>query len=175
LNPEKPIWPRGKPGYVRRVRNLDLFRTVVMFSFHPNGNTFQFDRSDDGRLVIHRTYVSGLKDEDMAWVTKLVNLRSLWLEANGITDEGMIQLSNLKRLEILWLQHTPISDKGIPALAKLTKLRDLDRSATDVTDESIEALSQCRALQILKLLNTNISDTGVATLQRALPDCVIRK
>src|SRR2546423_639799 len=32
LNPEMPDWPRPKTGVVNWLRNLDLFRTVVMFS-----------------------------------------------------------------------------------------------------------------------------------------------
>ena len=175
LNPLMPMLQVAKTDWADRLRNLEMFRTVIMFQTFPAGNTFSYDADDAGRLVIHREFKAGLKDDDMAWVAKLVNLRSLWLEANGITDKGLIQLIDLKHLEILWLQNTAISDDGISSLPKLPKLRDLDLSATDVTDASIAALSQCRALQHLKLNNTNVTEKGITTLQRSLPDCVITK
>jgi hypothetical protein len=175
LNPLMPLWPRRKTGLINRLRNLDMFQTVVMFSIHPGGNTFAFDADEQGRLVIHRDYKAGLRDDDMAVVAKLVNLRTLWLEANGITDNGLVQLAGLKNLELLWLQNTPVTDAGMATLENFPKLRDLDLSATDVTDMAIDAWSRCRVLRKLKVENTRVTSEGVARLQKLLPDCEITK
>ena len=173
LNLANTVWPRGKSGIVNRLRNIDMFRTVVLFAFHPNGNTFTFDADDQGNLRIKREYKSGLRDSDMEWVARLVNLRSLWLEANGISDDGLKRLHNLSHLEILWIQHTAVTDAGIAAMSNLTRLSDLDLSGTEVSDESVDVLRKCRRLKHLGLKNTHVSLHGIEALHRELPDCVI--
>lgn len=173
INPLNPPWQGNPAGLWKKLRNLDMFRRVVMFSSFPKGNTFYFDQDADGRLAIKQEFKSGLTNADMLWIRKLANLRSLWLEANGITDEGLLQLNNLNRLEILWLQHTAVTDDGLSVLANFPELRDLDLSGTHVTDAGIDAIAKCRQLKHLALKNTNVTSNGIQILQKALPDCKI--
>jgi len=179
LTPEEinPLMPRvyiRKPGPLAGLRNLEMFRTVVVYSSFPAGNTFEFGEDASGNFAIKRDYKNGLRDSDMAWVNKLTNLRELWLEANGITEKGLLQLTNLKRLEILWLQHTAVGDDGMPALKNFPNLRDLDLSGTFVTDAAIPAMIECGTLQRVTLNNTSITNEGAAKLKRARPDCMIK-
>lgn len=173
LNPAKTTYPGYEAGVLNKLREGQMFRTVVMFAFHAGGNTFSFGLRENGHLKIERQYKSGLTDDDMRFVTKLVNLRSLWLEANNITDRGLVELCSLDRLEYLWLQNTPITDAGLTVLANFPQLQDLDLSGTDVSDGAVPTLVKCRQLRRLGLANTSVTAAGIAALQKELPDCQI--
>jgi hypothetical protein len=173
LNPQSGIFLLEKPGVFNRFRNIETFRTVKVFACHPEGNTFAFDVDRDNRLLIKRDYIAGLRDGDMAAIKDLVNLQTLWLEANGISDEGLKELRGLESLEILWLAYTAVTDTGISMLAEFPLLQDLDLSGTYVTDRAIPVLSKSRKLEHLVLRNTNVTEEGLVTLQRELPNCRI--
>ncbi|MEX2091426.1 MAG: hypothetical protein WD971_02055 [Pirellulales bacterium] len=170
LNPPRSIESKG---LLSKLRNLNMFRRVAMFSSFPAGNTFKHGQDDLGRLVIEREYTNGLKDAEMRWIGNFRDLKSLWLEANGITDDGLVKLIHLRGLEILWLQNTSVSDKGMAVLASFPALRQLDLSGTLVTDASNEYLRQCTRLTQLNVSNTQVTLEGVTILRAALPNCQI--
>ena len=173
LTPLSPP-PQFQPTtFWKKLRNLDMFRRVAMFSSFPAGNTFDYRDDGEGSMRIVRKYKHGLTDADIHLLGKLPDLRSLWLEANGITDRGLIQLNSLTQLEILWLPLTAVTDESMTVLASFSNLRDLDLSGTYVTDASVESLSKCQRLTHLKLNNTNITPAGIAAVQQSLPNCQI--
>jgi len=54
-------------------------------------------------------------------------------------------------------------------------LTELDLQGTSVTDASIPVLKVMTALKTLNLEKTQISDRGVRELQKALPNCKIKR
>ncbi|MAE65708.1 MAG: hypothetical protein CMJ18_15675 [Phycisphaeraceae bacterium] len=58
------------------------------------------------------------RDEDLARLTGLRNLRHLYVDGARITDEGIAHLSKLRRLETLWLSGTSVTPAGIKTLSK---------------------------------------------------------
>ena len=85
----------------------------------------------------------------------MTNLQELWLGApqgsDQITDAGMVHLKGLANLETLTLSETQITDAGLVHLVGMTNLQKLIFRGTKVTS------------------------AGVAELQKALPNCEIRK
>jgi hypothetical protein len=51
----------------------------------------------------------------------------------------------------------------------------LDLRGTKVTDAGLRELAALKGLRILALSDTKVTDAGVAELQKALPDCKVRR
>jgi len=68
-----------------------------------------------------------------------------------ITDDGLRHPSNMEDLHLLKIGSPYITDKGVPHLKQLTNLR------------------------FLYVNGTAISEVGAAELQRALPNCRIKR
>ncbi|MDH4129110.1 MAG: hypothetical protein OEV44_10175 [Spirochaetota bacterium] len=131
--------------------------------------------------------------------TRSKELTELYVNHNKITDGAFSYLINLKKLTKLSLAETPITDVGLSYILKITSLKELNLNETAITDngmKSIEKLSKLEKLKLLKvkisdksikhlktlkflefidLTDTNITDKGVAELQKALPECKIKK
>jgi HEAT repeat protein/Leucine-rich repeat (LRR) protein len=73
------------------------------------------------------------------------------------------------------LSKARIGDADAATVAKLPALETLDLSETEVTDAGLVHLQGLRQLRELDLRDTKATDTGIKTLQRALPECNIRR
>ncbi len=97
----------------------------------------------------------GMTDECLALVSKLQNLRYLWVGCNSnsvLSDAGLEHVAKLKRLEQLQISGTGITDKGMPLIASLTGLIKLGlHSAPGVTDDGLVPLKALKSLRILTL------------------------
>ncbi len=54
-------------------------------------------------------------DASLALLSRLTNLRSLYLDHTAVTDAGLVHLSELKQLEVLSLESTRVTDDGLAA------------------------------------------------------------
>jgi len=85
----------------------------------------------------------------------------------------------LKRLRTVVLISSPVTDADLASLKGLPHLRSLDLNAdsklTDAGLVNLRDLRNLNQLEMLDLSNTQVTDTGVAKLQKALPNCDIRK
>lgn len=79
-------------------------------------------------------------DTEMARLSRLTNLESLFLNDTKVTDAGLPHLSNLANLETLSLEGTEVTDTGLAQLRGLTKLRFLYLAGTTITEKGIEQL-----------------------------------
>jgi hypothetical protein len=147
-------------------------------------------------LILESTRVS---DADLARLTDCPDLRILDLKNTRITSRGVRHLANLKQLERLYLTRSPVDDTAAATLSQLSELRTLGLSYTQVGDDLVTVLSRLPKLEILGLRNaavtdasigsfskmtslrslyitgTDVSDAGVERIQKALPNCTIRR
>jgi hypothetical protein len=79
------------------------------------------------------------------------DLQYLQLSSTRVTNAGISHLRGLTGLRVLWLYDTQVGDTGLVHLQGLTRL------------------------QVLNLRGTLVSHSGVDALQRALPQCEIRR
>jgi hypothetical protein len=73
------------------------------------------------------------------------------------------------------LHNTQVTDAGLAYLQGLTQLQELGLWSTQVSDAGLVHLWGLTKLNSLYLGDTAVSDAGVAELQKALPNCNIRR
>ena len=97
-----------------------------------------------------------------------------WLR-QFVGNEELQNFEVFKRVFLVNLDDTPISNAGLATLCGLANPRILYLRGTDVSDAGVTYLSGLTTLGGLHLRGTAVSDSGVERLQKALPDCVIRR
>ena len=145
-------------------------------------------------LDLHGTQVT---DAGLVHLRKLKRLKTLDLSFTKITDAGLVHLKWNMNLNALDLNNTKITDAGLVHLKRImyqyharcgndlqngkwmwmerVNLKSLDLSRTQVTDAGLEHLKGLTKLVSLTLLNTKVTSAGVQDLQKALPNCEIRR
>ena len=68
-----------------------------------------------------------------------------------------------------------IGDADLKGLACLKNLATLDLGDTEVTDARLKQLAVLKKLTSLTLICTKVTDAGVKELQKALPECKIKR
>jgi serine/threonine protein kinase/Leucine-rich repeat (LRR) protein len=114
-------------------------------------------------------------DSDLKSLSPLTNLESLGIGGTKVSDAGLATLTEFPRLAILDLSSTSISDAGLVNLQGLARLSDLNLTGTAITDAGLEKLAALTSLRRLSLIGTHVTDAGVDSLQRAVPDLIIRR
>lgn len=99
------------------------------------------------------------------------NMRSLYIYETGISDDGMVYLKKLVSLERLGISRTKITDAGLAHIAALPNLQYLSANSTAITDAGIESIKKMANLTTLEVNRTAITKKGVAEIQFALPNC----
>jgi endonuclease YncB( thermonuclease family) len=124
-----------------------------------------------GRLGMDRLEISGVpfRDEDLAAMRGIPDLRALSLRATRITDAGLAQLRRFEKLRSLSLMSTNVTDAGLAHLETLTDLEDLDLDRTAVTDAGLAHLRGLVRLRRLQVAHTRVTDAGLRHLED-LPD-----
>jgi len=131
------------------LEHFDAYEPVVEFS---NGNVTLLGFGGNRYLTgLSDGRIPSPNDDDLVYLKGFPALKCLYLDCSDITDKGMLHLQHLHALESLTLVHTQVTDAGLVYLYALKKLGFVNLDATNTTDE------------------------GVAKLQRALPDCQIRR
>jgi hypothetical protein len=119
-----------------------------------------------------------LTDAGVAHLAGMKELRSLYLSAcPQVTDKGMAHLKKLADLEELWVTANPqVTDEGMKSLAELGKLKWLSLyGCKRITDDGARQLRGLKNLKFAYFGGTAVTDAGVADLQKALPDCEVKR
>lgn len=106
-------------------------------------------------------------DEQLEGISRLGNLRVLYLNNTGISDDGLTKISALSELRWLSVVGTRISDKSIPTFEKLQNLTTLFLYGTAVTKKALTELSAAHGAIRL--------DTGNYTLKPLTTDTIVYK
>jgi len=147
------------------------------------------------RLEIVHTHVT---DAGLAHLAGLVNLRQLHIHGPQATENALPFLANLKELYELDVYDRAASDATLAQIAKLPKLRKLmlvtgvfsdegvkhlayvstlenvTLDSPHMADATLEVLSNLPNLRTLNLHRGKFSDAAKESLQKKLPDVVIK-
>ncbi len=85
---------------------------------------------------------SGIDDAGLYYISKMSNLRELYLQKTNIDGSGLIYLINLPNLEKLNLSFTKIDDRAAIDLLKAPKLQEVYLYRTNTTKQVVDALSK---------------------------------
>jgi len=108
-----------------------------------------------------------ITDKQVEAISKLVNLRVLYLNNTAITDAGISQLLPLSELRWLSLVGTRVTDKSIPTFVGLKNLTNLFLYQTGLTEAGIQKL-------VAESAEVKI-DTGNYTLKKLPTDTIVYK
>jgi Leucine-rich repeat (LRR) protein len=108
-----------------------------------------------------------LRDDDLATLKDLTDLRVLSLRGTLVTDKGTVHLGAFTKLRTLNLSTREglITDAALPHLKELTELEYLDLDRTGITDAGLGQLKSLRNLRGLQVAFTTVSDAGLEHLQ----------
>lgn len=87
--------------------------------------------------------------------------------------EVLAEVGSLSNLKELFLDKAQVEDASLKHLAGLSQLQRLILRDTAITDAGLEHLKGLKSLKQLDLSRTKTTPQGRATLQQALPGCVI--
>jgi len=122
-------------------------------------------------LIIDPAKDSPLRDEDMACLAQLKNLRNLqfvWPNKNGIGDQGLKHLAGLTNLDTL-VVGSNLTDEGLGHLKNMSKLYRLTIFG-DFTDQGLRHLEGLKGLSILKIDSKRpFGITALKRLRQKLP------
>src|SRR5688572_29906550 len=102
------------------------------------------------------------KDEGLAEIKGLANLRELVLHQSDVKGQALAPFRNLEALD---LTLCPVDDKGLESLQGMTGLRRLRLGDTLITDASMRIVGQFANLEELDLHGTAITDAGIQQLK----------
>jgi predicted transcriptional regulator len=104
-----------------------------------------------------------IKGSDLAALTKLDNVNTLYLSDTNIGDDGMVHLQNIKGLQVLLLDGTNVTDAGMADIKKVSGLLQLTCSE-HIGDEGLAQLKDCPNLNSLNMVNAQVTDDGLVHL-----------
>jgi WD40 repeat protein len=119
-----------------------------------------------GRAGLLHLSLSGVpfKDNDLAELEGLTELRFLGLRGAAVTDPGLAHLKPFTKLRVLGLMSTAVGDAGVAHLKGLTELEDLDLDRTAITDAGLPHLKGLVRLRRLQMAHTALTDAGLDAL-----------
>jgi len=152
--------PFGKDYLPPDVISVDLSRASVDADLLETLDQFpEIERlSIDGAQV---------QPQEVAWLGKLPQLRSLSLAQSNVTDTCVSQLS--PALTSLNLSGTFITDKSLPHLAAMKDLVRLEIANTQITLDGLRVLEPLRSLEQLQIDDSCISAESVESLRLMQP------
>ncbi len=121
-------------------------------------------------IYLFRTQIRG---PGLIHLVGLRHLESIELGGTKLNDAGLEHLAKIKGLKWLRLNDTEITDSGVAHLAELRNLERLDLNNTDITDKSMASLGKLENLKELGLTGTKITAKGVQQIKRDLPKCMV--
>jgi hypothetical protein len=93
---------------------------------------------------------SGIDDAGLYYLSKMTNLRELYLQKTKLNGSGLVYLQKLPNLEILNLSFTQVDDKAALDLLKFPALKKVFLYRTNTSKEMVEALGKYKPeIQIL--------------------------
>lgn len=83
---------------------------------------------------------SGIGDDGLYQISKMLNVKSLYLQKTGITGNGLVHLRSMPNLEVLNVSYTKVDDKFALDLLKFPALREVYLFQTNTTPQVAKAL-----------------------------------
>ena len=149
---------------LKHLRGCRDLRFLCFTETKISGNGFKYlgELPNFERLELRRCPVG---DEVLEHIGRLTSLQALDLSETRISDEGLKHLRQLKGIEELDLSGTRITDQGLKHLRNLPKLKYLKMSATQITDAGLEFVGELTSVHELTLARTKITTKGLKNLE----------
>ena len=162
-------WVEKKGGWAYYAADSSRFAPGIVVEVRLAGTQVNdvaplVSLTDLDRLILHDTEVA-----DLAPLVNMAKLRRL--DLTGTSVDNLAPLEWLATLKTLDLQGTSVTD--ISPLSNLKNLSWLDLSDNPISD--LTPLARLTKLESLNLIGTSVTDEEVARLQKALPNCKIRR
>lgn len=119
----------------------DLYIIAMKFPPAPFTND-QFRQLASYNEVFSRASLvaSGIDDAGLFYISRMVNLKELYLQKTKLDGTGLVHLQSLPNLEVLNLAFTKVDDKSALDLLNFPNLKTVYLFGTLVTPEVVEAL-----------------------------------
>ena len=85
---------------------------------------------------------SGVDDAGLYYISKMVNVKELYLQKTNIDGSGLVYLQKMPNLQKLNLSFTKIDDQAAIDLLKVPNLQEVYLYRTNTTNQVVEALSK---------------------------------
>ena len=132
-------------------------------------------RDGQGQVIQVDLRGSPVTDKELVHLKRLTKLQDLNLSSTKVTAAGLVHLAGMN-LKSLTLPKEATTDLGLKYyLAAVERPSTLSLGKWKITDAGLVHLKGLTKLQELDLHNTKITNAGIADLQKALPNCQIRK
>ncbi|MBT1698319.1 hypothetical protein KK083_15620 [Fulvivirgaceae bacterium PWU4] len=110
---------------------------------------------------------SAITDEQLRMVSRLSNLRVLYLNNTGITDRGVTNIKDLRSLKYLNLVGTETTDQTLATLAAMDQLKKVYLYRNRMSRRAV--------LEYLRQTPTVVADTGNYQLEKLATDTITYK
>ena len=107
-----------------------------------------------------------VRDDDLAVLSDLPNLKRLELNLTGISDAGLRHVGRIRTLHAMTITEPTVTDAGINELEHLTALNWLSLEESNVTDACLKSIGKLTSLQGLTLHRTAIEGRQLGELKR---------
>lgn len=106
-----------------------------------------------------------VSDDELAYLSDLQTLDTLFLESLAISDDGLVHLAGLVKLQKLSLiLCSNVSGAGFVHLEGMGNLRELQLGNTALNDAGLSNLKRLEELETLSIYGTSVSDNGMPHL-----------
>jgi len=99
----------------------------------------------------------------------------VFLTQSNDGDAAVTYVKEMTQLRILTLSESQLTDEGLSNVEGLNGLQRLHLDNTHITDNGLKYLEGLTSLNTLLLAKTQTTDAGVSELQKALPNCEIKR
>ncbi|NOZ38947.1 MAG: hypothetical protein GXP24_01815 [Planctomycetes bacterium] len=167
----------GPPDWLRTTVGEEYFRKITAVDFATNmgrrkdgGEPKVTDKalaqlkSLPGLEVLELSHNETVTDAQLAYLSPLKDLKTIYLFRTQIRGPGLIHLVGLRHLKAIQLGGTKLNDAGLEHLAKIKGLKYLGLNDTEITDLGVAHLAELRNLERIDLNNTDITDKSMASL-----------
>lgn len=160
------------------IKRLKSLKHLKILNVSENSNFQDIGAQHAFFLNLEELNLQGnprITDHAFAHIEEKVELTRLFVSGcKGLTDKCMEDISKLQNLRWLWLGNYKITDKGIEHLNNMNQLCDLRLDYCNITDKSIIHLQRLPALEYLSLIGCKkVSDKEINNLKRLRKGIVI--
>jgi len=118
-------------------------------------------------LGLHEAEIT---DQSLVSLKNLTSLRTLNIHARNITGSGFVHLDSLNNLRRLILRHTQFHPENVHYLVALSSLEELDFGSTPVSrGENWKSLAKLNGLSRLKEVQVDLNESNRLQLANMLP------
>ena len=150
------------------TKSVDAVNEKALADLRALGITPMPLADGNNHLMVTFTGSREIKDEQIN-ALRQINDQLVWLNLSHtpVTDAQLEGISKLSNLRVLYLNNTDISDAGVTKLAPLSELRFLSLVGTKITDASIQTFGKLSNLSDLFVFQTKLTDKGIAEFSTA--------